>query len=171
MDKRLTSQPSSGFTVLELLAVLAIVAISLALSLPALKDYFARQHLKQVTASITTYIQSARNMSASTECQSIVNFQKNDSSIRVSVQLERDIKLKGCSLWFEASGNQAQSRVTIRSGTIANAELERNTSFVFQGVSGSLNSYGQNQLDLRTRGKAAKLNLDGIGNGVLEYVQ
>ncbi|HEY1059330.1 MAG TPA: prepilin-type N-terminal cleavage/methylation domain-containing protein [Limnobacter sp.] len=164
------TRQNRGFTVLELLIVLAISAVAIGFALPSMDGYVARQQLKQIASQITAHLQSARSMSASTECRSTVDLLNANGTLNVQVMLTRDSQWKGCARWFEANGLPYQNQVSLRSAQIPQVTLDRNLSLSFQGVSGSLDSTTSSTFQLSSRGYTAQITLDGIGNGVLSYV-
>ena len=159
-----------GFTLLEMVVVIAITAVLALAALPNMNLYVSKQELKLASSELVNYIQSARNYSATTECKSNVTFEPSNGLIKITVKLEKDTQWRGCNRWFEASGHDLEQAVTIRTGTVNKATLAQAVSVTFNGVSGNLSGNSVHTLQLTHDSAKGTLQLSGIGNGVFQYV-
>lgn len=167
---------SKGFTLLEITIVLAITAILALGVLPDLGNYTAKQELKLSAAELTNYIQSARNYSATTECQTVVSFKPQNDEIAVTITLVQDPQWRGCKRWFEASGTKASTttptsnpQANIQSNTVRKVTLANAVNISFNGVSGNIEGNTVKTLTLSNGRAKGHIELSGIGNGVFEY--
>jgi prepilin-type N-terminal cleavage/methylation domain-containing protein len=166
-----------GFTLLEVSIVLAITAILALGILPDLGNYTAKQELKLSASELTNYIQSARNYSATTECESVVSFQPKQGEIYVTITLVQDPQWRGCKRWFEASGTVATTpsntqntpQAIVKDGTVHKAKLAQAVNISFNGVSGNIEGNKIQTLVLSNDRAKGRIELSGIGNGVFEY--
>jgi prepilin-type N-terminal cleavage/methylation domain-containing protein len=165
-----------GFTLLEVSIVLAITAILALGILPDLGNYTAKQELKLSASELTNYIQSARNYSATTECESVVSFQPKQGEIYVTITLVQDPQWRGCKRWFEASGKiatednpQKPPQTIIQDGRVHKVNLAQAVSISFNGVSGNIEGNTVKTLKLSNDRAKGRIELSGIGNGVFQY--
>lgn len=165
-----------GFTLLEISIVLALTAILALGVLPDLGSYTAKQELKLSAAELINYIQSARNYSATTECESVVTFTPKSGGITITVTLVQDPQWRGCKRWFEASGTQAITptqtsypQAIVQNGTVRKVTLANAVNISFNGVSGNIEGNTAKILTLSNGRAKGRLELSGIGNGVFEY--
>ncbi|WP_370262568.1 Tfp pilus assembly protein FimT/FimU [Limnobacter sp.] len=163
---------AKGFTLLELSLVLMITAITVAAGLPALNRQMAMIQLKQNSATLVSYVQSARALASSTECQARLGLKPlGKEQVQLMLELENDPLLKGCALWFETTNGPNTRQVKIAEKTIDSLTINRPLTLLFQGISGSLKAESASTIELSSRGVHAHITLDGIGNGVLRYVE
>jgi type IV fimbrial biogenesis protein FimT len=82
MKRQTSSMPgaqprAAGFTMVELLVVVAVVSILALLAAPSFNDFIRLQRLKSVTAQLTTDLQLARSEAASRNTQVRLTFTDN----------------------------------------------------------------------------------------------
>lgn len=151
----------------ELLMGLVIASIMLLIGLPGISHYFIDKQLQQAVLSLQGHIKHARETAAGSECDTEVYLKQNSNLLNVSIQLKRTERSRGCSTWFEATGQPKADNAEIRRDSVAVELKDSPVSLVFHGSSGALKSNGALELALRIKNQTRKLQLDGIGNGVV----
>jgi type IV fimbrial biogenesis protein FimT len=73
-------QRPRGFTLIELMMVIAVVAILVTLAAPSFYDFIAVQRLKSITAQVVTDLQFARTEAASRNLPVLVRFSSNSGT-------------------------------------------------------------------------------------------
>jgi type IV fimbrial biogenesis protein FimT len=68
-----------GFTVIELMAVVVVAAVLLALAVPSLREFMARQRVKAINAELVTDVQFARSESVARKSKVVISFQSDDA--------------------------------------------------------------------------------------------
>lgn len=167
MDKL---QHRQGFTLIELVITLAMTMAAIAMAAPSIAGYVQRQELKLGAADLTSYIQSARSLSASTECPTRVELRNQDGRLQVETLIDKHTQFKGCPRWFDANSAGNLSALLVSSTTVQSIAVDRAVTLRFQGVSGALDSSSAIQFTVNKGDARARISLDGIGNGVISYV-
>ncbi len=157
----------SGFTLIELLFGLVIFALILSIGLPRIGHYFVEKQLHQAMLSLQGHIKHARDAAAGTECDTEVRLKQHERQLQVSIVLKKTERSRGCSTWLEAAGQQQADTATIKQDSISVELLNSPVSIVFHGSSGALKNDKALELELRIKEQTSKLQLDGIGNGVV----
>jgi type IV fimbrial biogenesis protein FimT len=73
-----TSRPRWGVTVIEMMVVVAVLAVILALAVPSMRDFMARQRVKAINAELVTDLQYARSEAVARNQPVIVTFRRED---------------------------------------------------------------------------------------------
>ncbi len=158
----------SGFTLIELLVSVAIMSVMLSLGLPKISHYFVEKQLQQAVLLLQGHIKHARDTAAGTECDAEIQLKQVTKQLHISIQLNKTKHSRGCLTWFEASDQPPLAdKAEIRQDRIFVELMNSPMSIVFRGTSGALSSDHALQLKLRIKDKTIRLQLDGIGNGVL----
>ncbi len=73
-------RPSRGFTMIEMMVVIAIVGVVLVIAAPSFAGYIAQQRIRSVTAGLVTDVQFARSEAASRGRQVFMQFKSGSLS-------------------------------------------------------------------------------------------
>ncbi|HEX4878222.1 MAG TPA: prepilin-type N-terminal cleavage/methylation domain-containing protein [Limnobacter sp.] len=155
-----------GFTLMELSIGLALLSILLVAAIPSMNTILNKQALKAKVSRLDTYVDRARNLAAITECPVQMSLQPAAERIDVSVTVEHDPFLKGCSSWYSQTSSANNRGFSAR---LEDVSLTRAASLRFNAVSGVLDTQNQTQLTLSYRDKTVRISYLGIGNGVVIY--
>lgn len=79
-DQRLPERVRSGFTLVEVLVVLAIVAVLLGLGLPSYMDYGSKQRVRAAARMLASDLQAARQEALKRRITVAVNFSPADNA-------------------------------------------------------------------------------------------
>jgi prepilin-type N-terminal cleavage/methylation domain-containing protein len=158
-----------GFTLIEMLIVLAISVVAVASAMPGLNEFYARQELKSYMAQTMNFIQSARQMASTTECLSRVSLRPDGNGTYIRSEVIRSSEWKGCELWFQQSGQGSTNSFLINDARVEHMALQQATTLEFDGVSGSLSPASQKTFIVLSKGLRATFSMEGIGNGVVTY--
>ncbi len=74
------SRPRRGVTVIEMMVVVAVLAIILALAVPSMRDFMSRQRVKAINAELVTDLQYARAEAVSRNRDVYVTFRMDDKA-------------------------------------------------------------------------------------------
>jgi type IV fimbrial biogenesis protein FimT len=75
------TSPAQGFTVIELMAVVAVASVLLALAVPSLREFMARQRVKAINAELVTDVQFARSESVARKLKVAISFRTDDDQL------------------------------------------------------------------------------------------
>ena len=143
----------TGFTLIEVMVVLAITCISLALGMPGLSNLIQAQRLKYDINRFKSIVENTRELSARSECNSEVRFtnvQTPSLHVRASLQITRN-GTGQCNTWFSSAGVNSYANEFEISGTETETS---NQSFTFTG-GGSVVSVGLGQTIKFKRGNSS----------------
>ncbi|MCR2745829.1 pilus assembly FimT family protein [Limnobacter parvus] len=157
---------NSGFTLPEVLFCLSIIGIFAVAVVPGMSAVLNTHALKVKVSRLDTYVDQARNLAAITECPVQMNLQPAQSAVNVSVQVELDPFLKGCTAWHSQTVDQNNRGFN---AVLENVTLASVTGLRFSAVSGRLDAQNQTDLTLSYRDRIAQIRYQGIGNGVVKY--
>lgn len=75
------TNPAQGFTVIELMAVVAVASVLLALAVPSLREFMARQRVKAINAELVTDVQFARSESVARKLRVLIAFRTDNDQL------------------------------------------------------------------------------------------
>ena len=75
------ASPARGFTVIELMAVVVVAAVLLALAVPSLREFTARQRVKAINAELVTDVHFARSESVARKRTVVITFHSDDAQM------------------------------------------------------------------------------------------
>jgi type IV fimbrial biogenesis protein FimT len=78
MTARRAKRPTRGFTIIELMTVVAVAGVLLALAVPSMREFAVRQRVKAINAELVTDLQYARSESIVRNRTVRVRFQTDD---------------------------------------------------------------------------------------------
>ena len=145
MNTRRHHSGVQGFTLVELLIAVAVIAIILVVAAPSFRDMVQMQRLRSITAQLVTDLQFARNEAVSRGILLRLSFQSNASMTCYSLYTSRVIDNRcDCLLGPEAAcqnGNVEVRTVQVPRNlgvqvVIPNTEFD--TAFAFDNVTGGL---------------------------------
>jgi prepilin-type N-terminal cleavage/methylation domain-containing protein len=159
-----------GFTLIEILIVLAIGVVGMGVAVPNMSQYLERIQLKSSAQEIGRYIETARKISSRTECPTSVSLSTSSPfSIKVDLQVLLDNSMRGCVNWFKAIGKDGSSNILIRTGQVTDTDLNTNQTLQFDGITGSLNTGAGSTVILKKGSQSLTMSFVGVGNGVITY--
>lgn len=159
----------SGYSVIEILLVLAASILGIALGLPTMNEYVSTQRLNNAISIVSTYVQSAKSLSHSTGCGSELFLAANATGgVSVAFKLLHSNDNAACARWFEAN-NQQGSAVLIQSSAIDNLMIDRDWTIRFLGISGGVENSSINTALLSSHGKSAQVNIQTFGHLTFKY--
>jgi type IV fimbrial biogenesis protein FimT len=81
MTARRAKRPMRGFTIIELMTVVLVAGVLLALAVPSMREFAARQRVKAVNAELVTDLQYARSESITRGVDVGVEFRTGDTTM------------------------------------------------------------------------------------------
>lgn len=160
---------AKGFSLIEILVVMAIATVSLGVGLPGMSQFFARIQLKSSAQELSRYIDTARKVASRTECPTQLNVNAVDDTIRLTVVVEQNPELGGCPNWFKALSRPNDATALVREGELPGVTLESGNVLHFDAITGSLSANTSGVLRLGKGGETIELNFSGVGDVVLNY--
>jgi prepilin-type N-terminal cleavage/methylation domain-containing protein len=136
-----------GFTLVELLVVVAVVAVILTLAAPSFRSMIEMQRLRSITSQLVTDLQFARNEAVQRNTLLRVSFEKNDDmtcyTLYTSPALGNrcDCRYGAGSACKDFPDNREVRTVQILASLAVKVEIpasEFDTAFAFDNVTGGL---------------------------------
>lgn len=162
------AKQNSGFTLIEILIGISIVAVLAIAAIPDMRSFLDKQALKTTVSQLDTYVDQARNMASITECPVQMNLKPDNNNVTVSVTVNLNPFLKGCSAWHAQTNSSANTGFT---NTLEDVTITAPVSLSFSAVSGVMVNNNATTLTMNYRDWSANVKFLGIGSGVVNYVR
>ncbi|MDH4396697.1 MAG: prepilin-type N-terminal cleavage/methylation domain-containing protein [Limnobacter sp.] len=162
------AKQSEGFTLMELMVVLAITCLGLALGLPGLSNLLQTQRLKYDVSRFKSIVENTRELSSRSECDSELRLNNSQTpTVRVLVDVQIIRNGSGpCNTWFSSAGVNSYNNQFEISGTQVDTS---NQAYTFTG-GGSVVSVGLNQtVKFKRGGGSASLQVRPEGFSETTY--
>lgn len=167
----------TGFTLTELLIVIAVAAVLLTVGVPTFRDFILMQRLKGVNAQLVTDLQFARSEAAARNQWARVAFRSNDTMTCYAIYttaVQTDNSRCNCLLGAGAacSGTQVEIRTVqvlrsdgVRLQVFLDA-LNTETAFAYDHITGRIASIPQDRPSAALRSFKVRASIDS--NRVLQ---